>query len=214
MSWELIRPDGWAEPEMTFDCAWRIAVAGAGLVCVRHPRSTSPGNRAPGCSLPVALLCHVCAREALTVPSKFAWVTMCRRCRAIDLAIGREHDAPSATPYGMHSDPGGTLLGRETAAASGEVFARRCAFTRAEAERLDAAYPGPRSDDSHALWDGWVLAHPVSDEASGAAYARYVAEAHPWLADVEPRTRDVRWLTGLAALAVRSSSGLGPSWPE
>lgn len=223
MGFEIIRPTGWVEPEMSFDCRWYVAPVSARLVCVRHDEFTAPWRHAPGCCLPVALLCAICAREAVEVRYRFGWTFLCRRCTAIDREIARPLGTGELTPHRSPCFEGATVFGRlfparradrqavpTTDARGGAPEASQreadpdsalmqlLAFGKAQARHLATTVPEPHHAPGKPLWDDWMLTHPVSAHASATAFQRFVEEVHPWIASVEPRVADAAWLAELA----------------
>lgn len=94
-------------------CAWVVRLPHASLVCVVHDQLTAPWCPAPGCALPVATVCHVCARTAVPVEHRFSWSFLCRHCTALDVGLARPSGAWAATPHTAQSVlDDATLLGR------------------------------------------------------------------------------------------------------
>lgn len=182
-------------------CAWLVRLPHAGLVCVAHDKYTAPWSPALGCALPVATLCHVCARAAVPVEHRFGWSFLCRSCTAIDVGLARPSGAWASTPHtGQSVLDDATLLGR---LFPDRVTRRRRTERRTpDGRRLVVSEEvPPPGDDARALLRRFLvaeagrLAGPLTAPAEGS-----VEEPAGESARRSP-TRDVPWQRWRAAHA-------------
>jgi len=200
-------------------CSWLVRLPGATLVCAAHDQFTAPWCKAPGCRLPVACLCHICAREAVPVAGRFSWSFLCRTCTRIERALAAPYGLGATTPHrGQQETSRETLFGHlhpervdhedvsigvsdggmlsvrinEVEPPDGSPKSGLFSFSRANAQRMGERF------DRDVPWVQWQDQFPASARASAEAYQRYVTEVHPWIESVEPRVADLGWLTQLA----------------
>ena len=200
-------------------CNWLVRLPGAGLVCSAHDQFTAPWCKAAGCRLPVACLCHVCAREAVPVAGRFSWSFLCRTCTRIERALAAPYGLGAATPHrGQQESSRETLFGHlhpervdhedvsiavsdggtlsvkinEVKPPEGSSTSGLVSFFRARTQRMGERF------DHDVPWVQWQEQFPATAGASAEAYQRYITEVHPWIESVEPRVADLGWLTQLA----------------
>jgi len=200
-------------------CSWLVRLPGATLVCSAHDQFTAPWCQAAGCRLPVACLCHVCAREAVPVAGRFSWSFLCRTCTRIERALAAPYGLGAATPHrGQQESSRETLFGHlhpervdhedvsiavsdggtlsvkinEVKPPEGSSTSGLVSFFRARTQRMGERF------DHDVPWVQWQEQFPATAGASAEAYQRYITEVHPWIESVEPRVADLGWLTQLA----------------
>ena len=177
--------------------------------------TTRTTRHCPTCTCPDAPqvwlthLCHVCHTALRRAHPDPRGPRVCTTCLRIDAALAAAHDAALLTPLDpswargdgvLHTrlrpddDPGARLAAHHVR----EVLRRLDALDPADRHGLAARYPAGPQHARVVDLDRWQHHVPPGPRASAEGYARYVADVHPWLVDLEPRVTDVDHLTALA----------------